>query len=141
MQLTNKKIIRFTLAVLLQFVFYCSAFAVNDPPLTKPLLGSKDSVKVNAFTQVIDYVLLTNASAIRGTSSTGLINCALATKDTFLTRAISLEGSFVSVLSLPDANVVFSRLLRSLFDSVDYSQSVAWVPSRKSVALMQTAHG
>ena len=67
MQLIHKMSIRFALIVLLQFVFYCSAFAVSDPPLTKPLLGSKDSVKLNYSSQVIDFVLLANPSSIDST--------------------------------------------------------------------------
>lgn len=88
-------------------------------------------------------VVLTSSDVIEGTSSTGLLNCAAATKDTFLSRGNSLEGFFVSVLSLPEAKVVYSHKLGSLFDSshVDYRQSVAWVRSRKAIALLQASTG
>lgn len=64
MQLTRKMICRFALTLLMQIVFLHAAFAVNDPTLTKPLLGSRDSVKLNYSSQVIDFALLTNPSGI-----------------------------------------------------------------------------
>jgi hypothetical protein len=55
MQVRSKKHIRIFLLMLAHFVGGLSAMAANDPVQTFPLLGSKDSVKVNYVSTVVDY--------------------------------------------------------------------------------------
>jgi hypothetical protein len=55
MQVRSKKHIRIFLLMLAHFVGGLSAMATNDPVQTFPLLGSKDSVKVNYISTVVDY--------------------------------------------------------------------------------------
>jgi hypothetical protein len=87
--------------------------------------------------------IFTRATAIFGTSSTGLLSCAPIDKNIFLTRAHSVEGSFVSVLSLQDASIIYSYKLAPFNypSHVNYAQSVAWVASRKVIVLLQVAQG
>src|SRR6478752_7206978 len=54
MLLKRKITTRLVIIMLLQWCFYFTSFATNDPVITKPLLGSKDSVKVNAESLVSD---------------------------------------------------------------------------------------
>ncbi len=54
MLLKRKMTIRLVMLVILQWCCYYTSFATNDPVITKPLLGSRDSVKVNMESSVMD---------------------------------------------------------------------------------------
>ncbi len=55
MQFKSKKHIRIILLLAAMCMSYAAVFAAHDPVQTFPLLGSKDSVKVNYISTVVDY--------------------------------------------------------------------------------------
>ena len=54
MQFSNTNIIRTIVAILLQLSCCLSSYAIDDPTLTQPLLGSSGQVFVNATSTVTD---------------------------------------------------------------------------------------